>query len=256
MSSQGLPWCEHLENERDLLSLPLFIRALIPLWGGPSTRPHLDLITFKYHHATRPGVPSVNQCIPLTRYQELCSCCENGRIKWSRSLFSYFPGDSVVKNPPASVADLGSIPGSGSSPGGGNGNLLHPVFLPGESNGQRSPAGYSPWGHKESRPLNTAQPCFPGVYNQREECREHISVHTESSSEDFSLVGESVLIGCLPAGWGLPVKAGARQCCSSCCRSAGHCPRSPEPTQEVSPGGALSRWPPGHPGDRGASRIS
>ena len=25
-----------------------------------------------------------------------------------------------------------------------------PVFLPGEFNGQRSLAGYSPWGHKES----------------------------------------------------------------------------------------------------------
>ena len=25
-----------------------------------------------------------------------------------------------------------------------------PVFLPGESEGQRSLAGYSPWGHKES----------------------------------------------------------------------------------------------------------
>ena len=25
-----------------------------------------------------------------------------------------------------------------------------PVFLPGESHGQRSPVGYSPWGHKES----------------------------------------------------------------------------------------------------------
>ena len=25
-----------------------------------------------------------------------------------------------------------------------------PVFLPGESYGQRSQAGYSPWGHKES----------------------------------------------------------------------------------------------------------
>ena len=26
---------------------------------------------------------------------------------------------------------------------------LTPVFLPGESHGQRSLAGYSPWGHKE-----------------------------------------------------------------------------------------------------------
>ena len=25
-----------------------------------------------------------------------------------------------------------------------------PVFLPGESHGQRSLAGYSPWGHKDS----------------------------------------------------------------------------------------------------------
>ena len=35
-----------------------------------------------------------------------------------------FPGGSVVKNPPANVRDAGSIPGSGSSPGEGNGNPL------------------------------------------------------------------------------------------------------------------------------------
>ena len=38
-----------------------------------------------------------------------------------------FPGGSVVKNPPASAGDtrdLGSIPGSGRSLGGGNGNPL------------------------------------------------------------------------------------------------------------------------------------
>ena len=36
-----------------------------------------------------------------------------------------FPGDSVVKNPPAherGTRDVGLIPGSGRSPGGGNGN--------------------------------------------------------------------------------------------------------------------------------------
>ena len=38
----------------------------------------------------------------------------------------------------------GSIPGSGRSPGSST-----PVFLPGESHGERSLAGYSPWGHKE-----------------------------------------------------------------------------------------------------------
>ena len=30
------------------------------------------------------------------------------------------------------------------------GMATHPVFLPGESHGQRSLAGYSPWGRKES----------------------------------------------------------------------------------------------------------
>ena len=33
-----------------------------------------------------------------------------------------FPGGSLIKNPPANAGDLGSIPGLGSSPGGGNGN--------------------------------------------------------------------------------------------------------------------------------------
>ena len=35
-----------------------------------------------------------------------------------------FIGDSVVKNPPANVGDVGSIPGSGRPHGEGNGNPL------------------------------------------------------------------------------------------------------------------------------------
>ena len=56
----------------------------------------------------------------------------------------------VVKNPPANVGAVGdkcSIPGSGRSPGGGNWQPT-PVFLPGESHGQRSLEGYSPWGQR------------------------------------------------------------------------------------------------------------
>jgi len=55
-------------------------------------------------------------------------------------------------NPPAMQemqADTGLIPGSGTSPGGGQGNILQ-IFLPGETCGKRSLAGYSPQGHKES----------------------------------------------------------------------------------------------------------
>ena len=39
-------------------------------------------------------------------------------------LFMGFRGGSVVKNPSAIVGDMGSIPGSGKSPGEGNGKLL------------------------------------------------------------------------------------------------------------------------------------
>ena len=53
------------------------------------------------------------------------------------------------KNLPANSGDLkdvGSIPGSRRSPGGGHGNLLQ---YSGESHGQRSLAGYSLCGYKE-----------------------------------------------------------------------------------------------------------
>ena len=62
-----------------------------------------------------------------------------------------FPGGSVVKNPPAKAWDAGdesSILGWGKSPREGKGNPT-PVFLSGESHGQKSLVGYSPWGHKE-----------------------------------------------------------------------------------------------------------
>ena len=63
-----------------------------------------------------------------------------------------FPGGAVVKNLPANAGDprdLDSIPGSGRSPGGGNGNPFQ-YFLPGQSHGQASLVGYSPCGCKES----------------------------------------------------------------------------------------------------------
>ena len=40
-----------------------------------------------------------------------------------------FPGSSVVKSPPANAGDMSSIPGSGSSPGEGNGNPLQYSYL-------------------------------------------------------------------------------------------------------------------------------
>ena len=41
-----------------------------------------------------------------------------------------------------------------------------PVLLPGESHGQRSLAGYSPWGHKSWRGLSTKPPPHGSPYNR------------------------------------------------------------------------------------------
>ena len=70
-----------------------------------------------------------------------------------------FHGDSDGKESTCNLGDLGSIPGLGRSPGGGHGNPLQYSCLE-NPHGQRSLAGYSPWGHKESdttERLNTAE---------------------------------------------------------------------------------------------------
>ena len=60
----------------------------------------------------------------------------------------------VVKNLPANardIRDVGSVPGLGRSPGGGNGSRLQYSCLEKQDReGQRSLAGYRPKGHKES----------------------------------------------------------------------------------------------------------
>ena len=60
-----------------------------------------------------------------------------------------FPGGSDSKESTSNVEDLGFIPGLGISPGGGHGNPLQYSCLE-NPHEQRSLAGYSPWGHKES----------------------------------------------------------------------------------------------------------
>ena len=55
----------------------------------------------------------------------------------------------MVKNLLANAEDPGSVPELGRSPGDGNGNPLQYSCLE-NPHGQRSLAGYSPWGRKES----------------------------------------------------------------------------------------------------------
>ena len=56
-----------------------------------------------------------------------------------------FPGGSAVKNLPANVGDVGSIPGLGRSPGGRHGNSL---ILAWRILWTEEPGGLQ-WGHKE-----------------------------------------------------------------------------------------------------------
>ena len=60
-----------------------------------------------------------------------------------------FPGSSVGKESVCNAGGPGSTPGSGRSPGEGNGNPLQYSGLE-NPRGQRSLAGYSPWGRKAS----------------------------------------------------------------------------------------------------------
>ena len=60
-----------------------------------------------------------------------------------------FPGGSDDKESASNAGDLGLIPGLGKSPGEGHGNPLQYLCLE-NPHGQRSLAGYSPWGLKKS----------------------------------------------------------------------------------------------------------
>ena len=74
-------------------------------------------------------------------------------------MYTGFPGGSGSKESACNVGDLGSIPGMGRSPGGRHGYPLQYSCLE-NPHEQRSLAGYSPWGHKESEmieQLSTAQ---------------------------------------------------------------------------------------------------
>ena len=76
---------------------------------------------------------------------------------------------------------MGSIPGSRSSSGGGNGTSLQYSCL-GKFQGQRSLVGYSPWGCKES--------------DTTERLSTHAHTHVTLDDQDsFSPLGNTVSLG-------------------------------------------------------------
>ena len=104
----------------------------------------------------------------------------------------------MVKNPPANAGDAdskkkkkkgdtGSIPGSGISPGEGNGNPLQ-YFLPGKFHGQRSLAGYSPGSHKESDTTEHAHATVFHCVHNTSYLSVHLLMDTEVASVSCCLV--------------------------------------------------------------------
>ena len=82
----------------------------------------------------------------------------SGGFEWSWRNFSLilavgiaigFPSGSMIKNPPAIAGDAGLIPDLGKIPWRRKWQPI-PVFLPGQSHGQRSLVGYCPRGLRES----------------------------------------------------------------------------------------------------------
>ena len=61
---------------------------------------------------------------PHSGWSDILESSSSANLVMDTQLWQGFPGGSVVKNPCASARDAHSIPGSGRSPGGGNGNSL------------------------------------------------------------------------------------------------------------------------------------
>ena len=101
-----------------------------------------------------------------------------------------FPSGPGVKNLPTNAGDMGSIPGWGRSPGEGNSNPPA-VFLPGESHGQRSLVGYSPWGRKESDTTEATNIHTPSLYQEEEDSE---SLETLTNGECLNLNLHNILI--------------------------------------------------------------
>ena len=100
----------------------------------------------------------------------------------------------VVKNSPASAGDLrnsGSIPRSGRSPGGGHGNPLFYSCLE-NPHGQRSLAGYNPWGRTESDMTEATQQTslYSGIKMQPPvrwaEKKKHVFMHRNETNFKIS----------------------------------------------------------------------
>ena len=86
-------------------------------------------------------------CLGYEIHSRTCLISKSLKIYNSTTILG-FPGGSDCKKSVSNAGDPGLIPRSGRPPWRRKWQPT-PVFLPAESHGQRSLAGYSPWGYTE-----------------------------------------------------------------------------------------------------------
>ena len=164
------PWRRQADTGSCLLGLLFWVASLGWGWGGDggqeATRGHSrELHEPQNQRGLRGQVRSLSGESSPAPAGEPCSLLFSLSMSWRVSMSRHedsplslnccmmqyyqhlgFPGGSHGKESACNAGDLGSILEWERSPGEEHG---YPVFLPGESHGQRSLVGYSPWGHKE-----------------------------------------------------------------------------------------------------------
>ena len=127
------------------------------------------------HLVTQPPLPTRHSknksggCgVYSSSLREVCECVNDLKDTTVRSSQRHqklrFPGGSAVKSPPASTGDLGSVPGSGRSPGGGHGS--HSSILAWRIPQTEEPGGLQAMASQRARHnLSTKQQTPPETIN-------------------------------------------------------------------------------------------
>ena len=111
-----------------------------------------------------------------------------------------FPGALVVKNLSANTGDArdtGSMPGSGRSPGEGNGNPLQYYCLE-NPHGQRSLVGYNPWSLKE---LDTTQSTCTHCRTELKRFKAMNNVYLSHFMGIFTHLAKEILLCWITSWW-------------------------------------------------------